>query len=431
MKNQIQSYKSIIFKILLSSTARNTYLVFFGNMTSAVFAFVFTVVLYRVISISDFGYYSALFSLFILVADIGDVGIGASLSRFLPPLKSKKYQFNRFIKTSFIYQIVVLGVFCILIYIFSDKVAEVFFHTLNLAPLVRAITIGIFGLGVTNYFGYILSAEERFVGASVISALSSILRLGFLILVIVLHVINLTTVIWTQIGSMLLTSIVAFCFIGGAFIRVRFSRKDLKELVHFSKYLGIARSLTALSSRLDALMLIAYTNSTQTGIYSTASRVISIYPLLAGSFTSVIAPKISGMSNPKEFKLYLRKVILATIALIATILILIVLAYPFITILFGEKARDSVEVFRVLLVSQIFFTASIPAVAVAIYYVRKPHILTLNSILQLIIVVVGNMIFIPRYGRIGPALSLIVAFAASLICTTYMSFMYLKKHHED
>ncbi|OGG16296.1 hypothetical protein A3D77_02450 [Candidatus Gottesmanbacteria bacterium RIFCSPHIGHO2_02_FULL_39_11] len=429
--NMYQKTSSLIRKLLLSKTARNTYLVFMGNMISAVFAFIFTVVLYRVISLSDFGYYSAIFSLFILVCDVSDVGIGASLARFLPSLKNNRDRFNTFIKTSFLYQSGIVLVLCFLILILSNFLAGNFFHNPSLTPLVRVITVGIFGLTILNFFSYILSAEERFVGASVLSALSSILRLIFLILIILLSFVNLTSVIWTQIASMILTAFVALAFIGTRFLKSSPSSKDFGELLKFSKFLGIARSLTAVSSRLDTLMLIAFTNSVETGIYATASRVISIYPLLAGSFTSVIAPRISGIATKNEFKDYLLKIILATLGLIVTILVLIVIANPFITILFGEKAKDSVGVFQLLLVSQIFFTASIPAVAVAIYYVKKPQILTINSVLQLIIVIVGNLIFIPRYGRMGPALSLILAFAATVFLTSYLSIYSLRRHHHE
>lgn len=429
--NIFQKTGSLIHNLLLSKTARNTYLVFIGNMISAVFAFVFTVVLYRVISISNFGYYSALFSLFILVCDVSDVGIGASLSHFLPALKNNRGRFNAFIKTSFLYQSGVVLALCLLILVVSNFLAGSFFHNPSLAPLVRVITIGIFGLTILNFFGYILSAEERFVGASILSALSSILRLIFLVVIILLSAVSLTSVMWTQIASMVLTACLGLAFIGSKFLKSSPNSKDYTDLLRFSKFLGVARSLTAVSSRLDTLMLIAFTNSVETGIYATASRVISIYPLLAGSFTSVIAPRISGIATKGEFKNYLSKVILATAGLISTILVLIVFAYPFITILFGQKARDSVEVFRLLLVSQIFFTASIPAVAVAIYYVKKPQILTINSILQLIIVIVGNLIFIPKYGRMGPAISLTVAFATTVFLTSCMSIYSLRRHDHE
>jgi len=80
--------KSIFTSIFLSKTARNTFLVFTGNGVSAFLSFLFTVTLVRQLSISDFGYFSALLSLLLLVTDVSDIGIGSSLSAFLPPMEN-------------------------------------------------------------------------------------------------------------------------------------------------------------------------------------------------------------------------------------------------------------------------------------------------------------------------------------------------------
>jgi O-antigen/teichoic acid export membrane protein len=245
--------------------------------------------------------------------------------------------------------------------------------------------------------------------------------------------ITLAHAVLAQSISYIPLIVIGFYFVKLRFLFVKRIVGDLKSLVSFSSYLGIARSLTAVASRLDVLMLFALLSASmapsEAGIYAGAVRFIAPYPLFAGSFSTVIAPRIATFSHHHELKKFLKKVILVTLSLIASVFVFIVLARPFLYLFLGIKSEPSVPVLQLLLVSQIFFVASIPAVSLAIYYLKKPYILTVNSVIQILIVIVGNLIFIPKFGRFGPAISLIFAYGITLILTSFMSFYYLKKEN--
>lgn len=417
-----------LINLALSQTARNTYFVFWGNSLAMFFGFIFTVVLARLLSLSDFGYFSALLSLLFLTSDIADIGIGNSLSRFLPTMEKQKRRLLSFLKTAFFLQILVATVVAGFIFSLSIYISNVFFHNLSLSTLVRATSVGILGSVIGNFFLYTLLARQKFITASFFTALGGFLRLVILFLLIGFSSLNLKTIVWGQAAGFIIIAIAGIILVKPKFLTVKFMAGDFVRLVSFSTYLGIARGLTAVVSKLDVLMLIALTNSTEAGIYSLASRVISIYPLLSGSFTNVIAPKITLIKVIKDLEKFLLKVIFGTLGLIFSIFLLIIFASPFMVVLFGpEKGLPAVVVFRLLLVSMIFFVGSIPAVSLATYYLKKPHILTINSILQLLIVIGGNFYFIPRFGRLGPAISLIAAYGITLFLTSSLSFYYLKK----
>lgn len=425
--NKLPYFLNLFTRFLSSKTARRTYTVFMGNGISMVFAFLFTISIIRLLSISDFGYFSAIFTFLILVIDLSDIGIGNSLSRFLPPLENDKNKLYGFLNTAFLLQIIIAITLSLAVYFFSSFLSDIFFHTIKFAYLFKIASLGIFATILANFFQYALSAMQKFLHSSIIAGTGGILRFLFLLVLLPLSLVTLTNVVWTQVISFLILAFIGLFLIDVRFLRFKKTINDLKKLVSFTFYLGTARSITAIVSRLDVLMLVAFTNSIETGIYSTASRVIAIYPLFAGSFTTVIAPKFASVSNHQTLKQFMKKVIAGTLGLIVSILVLISIAYPFMTILFGEKTKPAVPVFQLLLFSMIFFVASVPAVSLAIYYLKKPHILTVNSILQLIIVVVGNLIFIPRFGKLGPAFSFILAYGVTFFLTTFLSFHYYKK----
>ncbi|OGG18080.1 hypothetical protein A3D78_01115 [Candidatus Gottesmanbacteria bacterium RIFCSPHIGHO2_02_FULL_39_14] len=423
MKSKIRLLKTLFF----SPTARNTYTVFLGNVLSAFFSFLFTVILVRNLTFADFGYFSALLSLMILTSELSDIGIGQSLSSFLPPLEDRQEKLKSFLKAAFATQIVISLLVSLLIIILSKKLSLILFHSPNFNNLVILTAVGIFCAILVNFINYSLSARYKFLTVSFLTAFGGLLRLILLLIILVITAITLDNSVLTQTLSLAILLLVTLLFINFDFLNYKSKVADVKKLLRFAYLLGIARMFTSIAYRLDVLMLVSIKNATEAGIYSTASRVISIYPLLSGSFLTVIAPKIAVITDLYELKKYLRKIIFATLGLISTILFMIMMARPFMIILFGEKTDPAVPVFRLLLLSMIFFVGSVPAVSVAIYYFKKPFILTVNSVIQLAIVVLGNLIFIPIYGRLGPAISLILAFGLTGVSTTLMIFYYWQK----
>lgn len=416
-----------LIRLFFSKTAKHTYLVSFGNGLAILCAFVFTVTLFRLLSYSDFGYFSALWSLILLVSDISDLGIGNSLSRFLPPLEGNKKRLHSFLRTAFFLQLGIALFAAGAVFFFSPFISDILFHNREFIYLVKITSLGIFGYILFNFFIYGLSARQKFVIVCLLTSLGGLVRVGFLFLLIAFSLLNLSNVVWIQSIVFFVLLPLGFIFIEWKFLKTKRTSGDLKKLIFFSSFLGASRSLTAISSRLDVLMLVALAGPSQAGIYATASRVISVYPLFTGSFILVLGPKIASMRNKIEVKRLLKKVILATGGFISSIMLLIAIAHPFMIILFSSKSAPAVSVLRLLLLAMIFFVGSVPSVSLAIYFLKKPYILTINSILQLVIVVLGNLIFIPLWGNLGPAISLILAYGVSFVLTSYLSYYYWRK----
>lgn len=425
----LQNTFNTLFRLILTKTAINTYFVFFGNGLSAFFAFVFTVLYTNNLSWENVGYFSAMLSLLLLVSDLADIGIGTSLSTFLPPMENTKEKLLSFLKTAFFLQIGIASSITILLLLASGLLGEVLFHTNDLNFLLQITILGILITILSNFCQYALSARQKFVQVSFLSAFGGLSRVLLFLGVNILLTINLQNTVYAQTLSVLSLLIVSFYLLKLDFLKVKRSTGDLLKLLKFTSYLGIARGFTALASRLDVLMIISLRGPAEAGIYATASRIIAIYPLLSGSFGTVIAPKLSALTESKLLSGFIKKVIFGTAGLIGTVVILIIIAEPFMLTLFPQKGADAVSVFQLLLFSMIFFVGSLPAVSLAIYYLKKPQILTINSVIQLFIVFGGNLILIPQFGRFGAAYSLILSYGLTLFSTSAMTYFYFKKRH--
>lgn len=415
--------------LMASKTAWDTFAMFSGNVVSMAGAFFFFVILGRKLSLEDIGYFSALFSILLIVSDVADFGIGSSLSRFLPPLAKDKVRLLTFLKTAFTIQLVLSLVVSLVLMVFSPIISMRLFHTGSFAGLIVVVAAGTGGAIMVNFSLFTLMARVRFWSASAFSAVNGVIRFGTVGLLLLLGSLDLHSTIWGMTISFFVLAFIGLFLAGTEFLRYPVDKKDMKQLLSFSVFLALARGLTAIASKLDVLMIVSLVGPSQAGIYALASRVSSIYSLFSGSFSTVVAPRVAAFTDKDELLQFMKLILLSTLGLIGTVFIPLIFAELFMTLLFADKGLLSAPVFRVLLIGQMFFVGSIPAVTLALYHLHKPYILTINSVLQLLTVVILNYFFIPKFGAIGAAYSLVIAYALSLALTSGMCWQYWREKH--
>ena len=88
------------------------------------------------------------------------------------------------------------------------------------------------------------------------------------------------------------------------FLRARPKKDEYKNLLKFSGWIAINRVISSVSGRLDIQMLAVMAGAFATGLYSIPSRLASFIVVLAGSFSSVLAPRLAGFGNKEVEKIY-------------------------------------------------------------------------------------------------------------------------------
>ena len=189
--------------------------------------------------------------------------------------------------------------------------------------------------------------------------------------------------------------------------------------------MGVNRIASSLASRMDVLLLIQITGSYEAGIYGAANRLAIGVPLILGSFATVLAPRFASISNKDELLIFLRRS-MGISALITFGLIFGVLVAPFVIFLFGPAYSDSSAVLQLLFISFIPSAISVPAVNFVIYSLKKPQIITAVSFLQLPIIVLVNVLFIPKIGPFAPAVALGLANLLMMISVFFITWKELR-----
>jgi len=389
-----------------SATAKDTYILFAGNVISAFFAFLFTLFVSRSLSVSEFGIFSAAANLIVIISSLSDLGISSGIVNFVAKhlAKGKRETSEKYIKAAFLLKFVITFILVVLIGVFAPFVSKFLLATgeVKIAYWVAGISIGIFLWG---FFPNILQAQKRFL-ASVIVDLSLVIPraiLGFALLL--MGVLTLDNALLTFFVSFVFVVIVGFKLVGVSFLKTRPEKKIYMDVLKFSGWLGVNRFISGISGRLDIQMLAVLVGATSTGLYSIPARLASFVVVLVSSFSAVLAPRLAAFDDREKEKTYIAKAVLASLAVVVGIVLWIIIAKPFILILFGEKYLGAVPIFQALTASMIPFVFTIPSVTAIIYSMKKPIYIGVFSFFQLAAIFVLNLVFIPKYGVFGPTLT--------------------------
>jgi len=389
-----------------SATARDTYVLFIGNLASAFFSFLFTLLLARGLSVSDFGIYSAAINLVTIIASLSDLGISSGLISFIAEASRKGdiLKAQRYMKASLVIRLVVLSFLVLITIVFAPYVSANFLATgdATVAYWVGGLS---FAFLFWALFPSILQAQKRFLQSVVVDLSLAGGRLLLVFIFFVLGGLTLTKVFVSFTLSMFFVVLAGFAFLGTAFLFVKVKKDIYSKLLRFSGWLGVNKVVSSVSGRLDVQMMAAMAGATLTGFYSISSRLAMFIVLLTSSFSAVLAPRLASFGNKESEKTYIKKASLVLIPIIVGIIVWIIIAEPFITILFGQKYLPAVPVFKALAASMIPFILTAPAVPAIIYAMKKPVYIGAFSFFQIAAIFLINYLLIPKIGAFAPTVA--------------------------
>ena len=389
-----------------SATAKDTYTLFVGNLISAFFSFLFTLLVARGLSVSDFGVFSAAVNLVTIIASLSDLGISSGLINFIAKASRKGdiLKAQRYMKASLVVRLIALSVLVLITIVFAPFVSESFLAT---GDATVAYWVGGLSLAFLFWalFPSILQAQKRFMQSVVVDLSLAggrlLLAFGFF----VLGGLTLTKAFAAFTLSTFFVIFTGFAFLGTGFLSVRAGKNVYSKLLRFSGWLGVNKVISSVSGRLDVQMLAAMVGATMTGFYSISSRLAMFIVLLTSSFSAVLAPRLASFGNKESEKTYIKKASLAIIPVIFGVILWIIIAEPFITTLFGQKYLPSVPVFRALAASMIPFLLTAPAVPAIIYAMKKPVYIGAFSFFQIAAIFLINFLLIPKIGAYAPTVA--------------------------
>jgi len=340
-----------------------------------------------------------------LATDLSDLGMNAGLIRFasLYLHRGERAKAGAIFNVALRIRLVASGLAFAGVFLLAPSIAG---HLLGEAALVTPLRIAICGVLGALLFGLasaMLQAEQAFgklVTANTAQGLIRLLALGALLLV---GAFRVNTVLGVYVVAPLLAFALAVALLPpGLLRRFAWDPSLARELTSFSKWITLSILCVTVYNRLDVFMLTRLTDSEQVGVYSSAYRLAFLFPFITGALTTVLFPKVSALSDPRDVQRYLRRVLYAAGIVVMVLPPALLLAAPLVTTIFGSDYAAAVPIFRILALG---FSISIIVnpVGLAFYALGRPELLALLNALQLVFLFPANLWLIPRFGGSGAA----------------------------
>lgn len=216
--------------------------------------------------------------------------------------------------------------------------------------------------------------------------------------------------IYTQTMAYLFAVLVAFIIVllKANFIKPRLNITFMKRILRKSYPFALLTILMSLYYRVDSVMLerMLSEGAIQAGIYAQAFRILDAFTMFAFLFATLLLPMFSRMIKNRESveELSVFSFLLLMVPVLIISLSLFFYRLEFMEALYSEHADESSKILAVLMFAHIFVSATYIS---GTLLTAGGHLryLNLTAGLGLILNVVLNIFFIPKFQALGSAVA--------------------------
>jgi len=405
----VRAYINKAVGLAKSQSARDTYVLFGGNIVSAFLGFLFTLIIARGLSVGDFGVFSAVNNLVTIISSVADIGISAGLVSFVASFTAKGDKENawRYLKASLVARLVVVSLLSLALLAFAPIVAKRLLASSDINMVYWSVVLS-FGLMFWGYFPSALQAYKRFVASISVDISLGIIRVLAVGSFFFAGALTLSTSFISFTLGTIMAVVSGLIFLGVSFLIIDTPGEVYSKLLRFSGWVGVNRIVSAISGRIDLQMLAVFMGAEVVGQYSIAQRLALFVTVLISSFSVVLATRLAAFDDREKEKGYVIKSTLATLLIVIGVIVWIIIARPFISLLFGVKYLPAVPIFQAFAASMVPFILATTPVTAIIYSMKKPIYIGYFSFFQLAAIFLLNLLLIPKIGPYGPLVAFFV-----------------------
>jgi O-antigen/teichoic acid export membrane protein len=253
----------------------------------------------------------------------------------------------------------------------------------------------------------ILQGFQRYSRLAIAQVMRSVLRLTLTTVFLAVFKLDLLGLIYSWIVSYALCIVYELIVLP---IPKRFALRlpQLKELLRFGAPLMATRFLFFLDYRIDVLLLGLLSGPVAVAFFGVANRVPQALQSLSEAYISVYFPTISsllGARRDKQAAWFLNHS-LRLISFLTALAALagVVFSRQIVTLLFSEKYVDSVPAFALLMIA-FHMTLLSTLMGYTLTAARRPGLSLGTNLLQVVTQTIADLIFIPPFKAIGPAIA--------------------------
>jgi len=416
-------------KIVTSQTARNSMVLFVGNIVIAVFSIAALILVSRTLGPEKFGIVATFNAIWLTISSLTDFGLGNSAVKFISSfLDIDQRQAGIYMRVIFKLELLIGAAIGVLGLLFSSQIANLLGGPHLLTAVRLAFITGLF-VSAGAFFGPFLMAFEQFKKLTAVNIFGAAYRTIGVVILMSLAVLNVNSTMLFYTTVPILLFIIAILVIPKTY-RVKASKTEQKQvfikIFHFSKWIFLSSLAVVAFGRLDILLLSRLKGSNEVGLYAAAIQLTNFFPLILGAISGVLLPWVSKLKNRPDLVRYLKKALSGSILVAVLLIPIYFISEPLIHLVFGDKYADSIGAFKLIYPGYLLVIIAQP-IALIFYAIDQPKMIALINYVQLLFLVVIDLVFIPRIGLYGAAAGFLVGQIVGLVMTGLLARRILKR----
>jgi O-antigen/teichoic acid export membrane protein len=398
----------------------------FNGVLGAVIA----ALLARTLGVAEYGIYTLVISLIVLLTDVADFGLNSSVIRFGSEsiAEGNREKLKAVVAIVTRWKLIAgAGVLLVALLLLNTIVGYVFQHVdEHIEFYFRLSLVGVaFGI-LAGVFVPIYHAYKSFRPYALIVAARGVSKLILIVVAVALSQAAVSTLIGIEIASILIYLILLYSV--APFKEFSLGIRDHaleRQMLGFNKWISLYQALALIGARLDLAFVGGLSDAHALGLYGAASKVSGLMSVAASSYMTVLLPEMSASLSSESFRRKQRNAFAVVGLMAGGILLIMLVADPLVRMLFGSEFSDAGSVLRILCVGLLLTVAAYPINA-SLFALGRSAVFPLMSAVSVPAFVAGNLLLVPRFGAEGAAMAYTISAGVALLVPASYSFFARK-----
>ena len=395
-----------------------------GTIEAMVFQFLSIVIITRYVTKEEFGIYV----LIVVIANFLDTFSGLALEQSLVKFISSANDMERrsTLFPALIIRIILIVMTIIVVVLFHDALMSLFSFTAT--EFLYVIIILFILSSFRGLFYNLMQGLNLFKKYASVQTITSVLRIGILLLILYIHELNLKNVLLVEMAVVIFTVLLQLALIPFKEISDwNMNFNNIKKIIRFSIPLYLSGISYFIQTQVNIFIISAYLTPVSIANFDVAGKIPQASAKGFQSFIIVFYPNLSRLlSNGQHSSaLTLINKSLVTFSILINLLLLVCFLFnrEIILLLFSDKYLDSSLAFSFLMVA-FYLTAMSNIMGYSLVSAGLPSTTLKVNIIAGAINLIGAFLMIPLLGFMGAVYSLLLTGLTSLL----FHYLYLIKY---
>lgn len=413
-----------------------------GSLVASGFAAISLMILSRYLGPTYFGQFSTAFALSLILVRVGDLGLSVATTKLLPSAENENKQLLLTLITR--YRLALAGIIIVLGLIFSQFLPQYLLSD-NSSLILLAFIVSV-ATALFEHAQFTLQANHKFLQSAFINSSQGLIKLIVVIFAFLIGSQNLipvkSLVLFTFLFYMLAPVIPVLLALmikpnllnWKTQISQLFSKEEIAskkiQLWNLVKHASFGIIAAGIIENVDILFVQSYLDDYQAGLLGGVTRIALLLYIVGYALGNVLNPRVAKYTLQSDLLSFWKKSWLVFVGCILGFVLSMFLAEPLIIYTIGPDYLEALPTLRILLAAGFSTIALMPYIAF-FYSFNLSWYFSVTGIIQLAIVLLGNIWLVPVMGIEGAAWTRLISRLILLIITIFLARQQLQKSSEE